>query len=219
MGEVLSKNLKSIERLSLSSQRLKENDQWYALPALLGFWLVLVLAIFLLPELNPRLGSLSSPLVFATDKQASFNSLRLELTLVSGKVRVVTSDRFAFEWLADSENSRGSEEFQNYFKEKSKQIIHKAALAKGIALDEFSVLISADQGLRYYHVRPVLFALSENGFSRYGFETLIPSSDLSNELVQESPSSSQDSEKEIHDNGIGPSADKQKPSDHHLEGH
>ena len=151
-------------------ERLKTIDDWYPLPALIGFGLVAIFSSYLLPGLNPRLGSPSRVMELPARPQVT-GSIWLGLYVKDGKFNVVTDDRKRFGWDLSDVNQLQIEDLTRYLKGRVKKQIMNAGRTLSANTVQTTAVLAVDVELKYIHVRPVLHALAQARISHYGFET------------------------------------------------
>ncbi len=158
------------------SESLRDDLGWFFLPLGIALILLLILCVYVLPDLNPRFATVAKPVTYASKDPSDLTSLRLAIVLdpTRGNIRVNTSDRQVFTWPADSTELKASEKLKDYLSNQVKQKILKSSLLKDINAQELKIILAADETLRFHHIRPILYAMAESGISSYGFETLLP---------------------------------------------
>ena len=151
-------------------ERLKTIDDWYPLPAMIGFGLVAIFSSYLLPGLNPRLGSPSRVMELQARPQVT-GSIWLGLYAKDDQFFIVTDDRKKFEWNLNEVNELKIEALTRYLKGRVRRQIMNAGRTLSADTVQTAAVLAVDVELKYIHVRPVLHALANARISHYGFET------------------------------------------------
>jgi hypothetical protein len=153
-------------------ERLSEPLHWYPFPAMIGFTLVLILGGHLLTDLNPRLGARVDILPFDAPRHRD-GGIWLGLYPKDDQLHIVTSDRQKFTWPLDSQQMSAVQPLVDYLNQKVQQEIYGTALKMESTVTRTTAVLAVDQRLRYFHIRPVIYALARARISQYGFETRI----------------------------------------------
>ena len=168
----MSRYRQHYKTLSRQKERLKEDSSWFLVPSLFTFILVLILLGRILPGVNPRVGHHARVIDFKTAQQQE-GSIWMAVTPVEGRLAITTADRKIFFTSLRNPSDQEFSGLVEYLRELANSKIKDAALAGRAALHEFTVVLAVDERLRYAHVRNIIAALGQAGFSQYGFETLI----------------------------------------------
>lgn len=153
-------------------ERLSDRFSLFPYPALISFALVLWLTGFILPKINPRTGQIASSVQLNASEQTE-GMIWFAVKIIDNETVVQTHDNRIFRWSRTSLTREDLKPFRQYLKEQVRKRIFLSALAKNARLAEITAVISADQNLRYIHLKPIINALAEAKITRYGFETRI----------------------------------------------
>ena len=153
--------------------RLKEPVSWFPYPALISIVLVLLFTGHLIPKLNPRLGNPADILPF-TAPPAEEGPIWLSVSLINQKVIVTSDNREVFTWDAWSRNVDTAKPLIDFLHNRIKNITLSTSLRKKANSSESLVILAVDQGLKYLHLKLILYALASAGISEYAFETRKP---------------------------------------------
>ena len=86
-------------------------------------------------------------------------------------ITISNCSKHVFKWTFKTQSLPVLDEFTGYLKNRVLRRIKTAALTKTAHLTDTTVVIAADEGLRFFHIQPLLVAFAEAGITRYGFET------------------------------------------------
>ena len=125
----------------------------------------------LLTDLNPRLGA-RVDVIPETDRQQD-GSIWLGVYEQNNRVVIVTADRKKFSWEANAVDTETFAPLIKYLRRKTIKEAKSTALKMESSLTRSTAILAIDQRLRYSHIKPILYALSEAKISQYGFETRI----------------------------------------------
>lgn len=157
--------------LALDRQRARLTMPFTAWPTYvfipLGF--MLILSLFIPIEINPRLFSKAKPLQLSGEEAPGVN-LWFAIAPSKNGISITTLDGHLFEFNNDVPEHQRGEKFRAYVKSAAKSVIETAALAHRLDENSSLVILSADEQLTYYHLRPVIYALASAGITRYAFE-------------------------------------------------
>lgn len=160
------------QRASALKERLRAPEKWLLLPSLLSFAFVLILTGHLLSGLNPRIGNQADILSLDAPSLPE-GGLWLSVYPKSSMVHVSTFDGKMFSWPADTNNLKPLLEFKAYLEGVVSELASQAVIAKFISNNQTRVVLSVDQHLRYFHIRPIIQVLSIVGLDSYAFETKV----------------------------------------------
>jgi len=164
--------------------RLREKDHTFPTFFLIGVGIVLIISCLTNLNLDPRLGHPTEPIVFE-GKTKERTGIWLAVYLNGSKMTVSSGGREVFSWEADHTQGKEFEAFRSFLKMRAKTILSYDVLAGNLADRNSEVVLSLDQNLTYYHMRPILQALADAKISRYSFETkLVKLSDASQEVKE-----------------------------------
>lgn len=155
--------------LERQSERLAVPFTVWPTYVLIPVGFMLLLSLFIPIEVNPRLFSLAKPLQLSGEEEQP-SSLWFAVAPSKAGVSISTIDGQVFEMSNDVPEEKRGEEFRAYLKGKSQSIIQASALANRLDQRSSLVVLSADERLTYYHLRPVIYALASAGITRYAFE-------------------------------------------------
>jgi hypothetical protein len=131
--------------------------------------MIMILSAFVPLEINPRLFSRARPLQLAGE-EAPPTDLWFAVAPTESGVSVTSIDGKIFELNNSAPEGKRGEEFGNFLKQRKEELINNKILANEIDPDSTLVVLSADEQLTYFHLRPVVYALASAGFTRYAFE-------------------------------------------------
>jgi biopolymer transport protein ExbD len=151
--------------------RLRESSSWFPIPALIAFFLVMLLTTHIAVSTNPRSGQPASVLPL-TAEPSEDSAIWFAIVIEGDEVVISDNYRKVFRWQKDVTSLESLRPFITHIKQRAATEIKAAALANKISSTQRKVLIAVDQNLKYSHFRPVLYALAEAGISDYGFETV-----------------------------------------------
>ena len=175
---------KRVRFSDISIQRIKERlgtpVNWFPYPAIISFFLVFLFTEFLLFSLNYRIFSKADILAFPSEKEYE-GSIWISLSPEKDNLLVMTDDKNTFHWSLDyegqtsedqsSEDRSNLKSFVEYLKFRKFELLRSVGLSNFAISNQLSVVIAADQKLRFIHIRSILYALAEAGINRYAFET------------------------------------------------
>ncbi|MDB2447404.1 hypothetical protein N9W79_02130 [bacterium] len=160
----------STQRLGELKERLKEHVNWFPVPALISFVLVLLFIGHLLVNINPRLGN--SAVILTMDAELEKEgSIWLSISEKEGQLYLTTYDRKMFSWPSKTKSLEPLSGFKKFLETTTAELAAQAAVSKFVSKSQTKVVLAVDQRLRYYHVRPILHILAEVGLDSYAFET------------------------------------------------
>jgi hypothetical protein len=152
------------------SDRLEENVTGFPFVAIISFGFALVFVGIVLPSLNARVGSPAQPITWEAKAQKE-GAIWLAVKVVDDEILITTGDRKIFRLPKRIDSPKALEQFSKYISSTLEQEVKRAVLANEILKNELTVVISADQRLKYLHVRPVINVLAEAGITNFAFET------------------------------------------------
>jgi biopolymer transport protein ExbD len=150
--------------------RLSVDPPWNPSALLLVGIVSVILVAAMVNGINQRLGNPSVPLSFPSQPQSD-TAIWLSITPIDEKVVVTTNDRSVFTWPQNAATDTDTKELTKWLSQQVQTEIASTALAGMARSTQTKVMISADQHLKFLHVKPVLYALASAGITRYGFET------------------------------------------------
>ncbi len=152
------------------SERLTEPLHWYPFPALIAFGLVIVLRGHLFDGLNHRLGTTANVLEMNSEPLRS-PGIWLSVSEINNQIVIITDDHRRFSIPLATRDLKDMEPLVLYLDKRVKEIAFKSTLNLEVDQDRVRAVLAVDQSLRYFHIRPILYALAEAKISHYGFET------------------------------------------------
>jgi hypothetical protein len=160
-------------RVIAVKERLQEPVQWLPFPILIASGLCLFLTAHILSGANPRAGHPANVMTFPA-KSGRDSAIWLSVAPIDGEIIITTADRHIFRWPQNQQNMPNIDPMVRHLRSMIENEIESAALAKRALKSQTIAIIAADQNLAFYHMRPIISALSQAGISRYAFETLNP---------------------------------------------
>jgi hypothetical protein len=155
-----------------TQQRLSEPLWWFPYPILIAIGMVLILTGHLVFAINPRMGHPASLINFPAQMRPD-SAIWFSMTPIDHDIVITTNDRLIFRWPQDLTPAQTTQPFVAYLRRRVAIEIDSAALLKRAPNTPLTVVIAADQRLKYLHLRPVIAALAEAGITSYAFETLV----------------------------------------------
>lgn len=152
-------------------ERLKVHLNWYPYLTIIAFGLVTILSGHILLTASVRMGHPANLLPFPADSQEN-GAIWFSVTPIESEIVVATASREVFRWKQNSRSIEDARDFIAWLKQRVRQEIESTALLNQVNSVRSSVVIAADQTLRFAHIRPIIYALAEAGINRYAFETL-----------------------------------------------
>lgn len=137
--------------------------------ALIPVGIIVILSAFIPLEINPRLFSQAKPLQIS-GPEAPPTSLWFAVAPTKEGISISTTDGKSFELKNDEREKERGEAFREYLSERKKELIKEKTLANRVDDQSTLVVLSADERLTYFHLRPVIYALASAGVTRYAFE-------------------------------------------------
>jgi hypothetical protein len=110
-----------------------------------------------------------------TARVSEYEPLWFAVSLDSAQnIRIINQDRSVFILPLHLDNLALLQGFENYLHGKVKKIIQKAAIHG--EMPQIRAVLAVDESLRYSHLKPILYALSQAHIDNYGFETRLKGS-------------------------------------------
>jgi hypothetical protein len=162
-----------VDAANAAKLRLREPLWWFPFPIFLSFALVLLLTAHVLFGTSPRMGHPANIITFPSESRRD-SAIWLSVTPIGKEVVVTTGDRRVFRWPLEVHSLEELKPFRAYLKEEVARELAATALTNTAFEHQTTVVIAADQRLKYLHVRPLLHAFAEAGISHYAFETQNP---------------------------------------------
>jgi hypothetical protein len=136
------------------------------------FLVVTVLTAYTSLETATRLYSVGQPLEHL-GAPAGDHAIWLSIGAKDDRLFVTTINGQMFSWPLAGPSKKERAELDIYLHQQAQKLVTDATLQGQVENGKNTVGLSVDQHLTFLHVRPVLYALAEAGFSKYGFETRI----------------------------------------------
>ncbi|MES2744866.1 MAG: hypothetical protein V4655_05540, partial [Bdellovibrionota bacterium] len=95
----------------------------------------------------------------------------MSVTQNNNKLLIITDDHQRFTIPVLAPDLDAMRPFIKYLDERVREIAFKTTLDMEVDRDRIRAVLAIDQKLKYFHVRPLLYALAEAKISHYGFET------------------------------------------------
>lgn len=160
-------------RLALALERQSERlvMPFTAWPTyiLIPIGIIMILSAFVPLEVNSRLFSRARPLQLSGDEAPPTN-LWFAVSPTESGISITSKDGKVFELNSAVPVDKRAEEFRSYLVERKEELIRTNVLANHIDPNTSLVVLSADERLTYFHLRPVVYALASAGITRYAFE-------------------------------------------------
>lgn len=156
-----------------AKERLRHSSSWFPIPALLPFFLVLLLTAHVSMSTNPRTGHPAAVLPLVAEETED-SAIWFSMIIDSKTDEVVVADNYrqVFRWPQTVTSVESLKPFIDHLKNRAATEVKAAALSKKVASSQIRTIIAVDQTINYGHFRPILYALAEAGISNYGFETI-----------------------------------------------
>jgi hypothetical protein len=152
--------------------RLAYQAPFQATLLFIPFLAVVVLTMYTSLETSPRLHGVARPLerdgVIAPERE-----VWLSVGIKNEMIVVATPDGETFTWPAKGPKKEQMVGLEAYLLKRSHSMVEDAVRRGQLDGRRNVAALSVDQSLTYHHVRPIIYALAEAGFSRYGFETRV----------------------------------------------
>jgi len=148
----------------------QQSLDWYPLPAVISFCLSIVFVGHLFRGINPRSGIPVQPIVLPSPEQEHIG-IWFALKLRNNQLLVYTDERKMFSWPQNLSDRSGYDKFCSFLQTRVKREVSTSILAKSLSAAKIYVTISVDEQLTYFHMRPIISALSKAKLRQYSFET------------------------------------------------
>jgi hypothetical protein len=155
-----------------AASRLDQTYDWFPMPALISFVLATILVGKGLPGLNPRVGFRSHAITYASERQGE-GSLLLSLRPSGEELIVSSSDGSNFQIPLSNPSEESLADLKRYLRKSASKTVVSSVISNRSHKDQQTVVLIADERLRYDHIRGVLVALAKAGVTNYGFETML----------------------------------------------
>jgi len=160
------------KRFELMRLRLSEGTPWFPFPGFIGVGIAIIIFSKVLLNINPRIGS-PAALHESTSSEEFIGALWFAVSIKDSKVIIYTDDKEVFQWSAENPESGDYKDFKEYLNSRSQEKLSDIARSRRVTVNETRVVIAPDRNTSWYHLHPVITALSQNGFDTYGFETKV----------------------------------------------
>lgn len=158
--------------LARQKDRLSEEHPFKAALLIVPFLAVTVLTIFTSLETATKLYGVAQPLEHPSAPSAD-QDVWLSVAAKDERIVVTTVTGDMFSWPIGGPSSKDLDGLNTYLKTRAEDLVKASVLRGQIHDKQNSVGLAVDQRLTYHHVRPIIYALADAGFSKYGFETRI----------------------------------------------
>lgn len=152
--------------------RLTDDRSFKIYTLLIPFMAVAILTIYISFETSTRLYGVAQPIEQNSQPMSGFG-VWLSIGAREGKIVVTTINGQSFSWPLSGPSKKEIELLGNFLKETARRVVEQSVMKGQIKAQDTVVALSVDQRLNFHHIRPVLYALADAGFTKYGFETRI----------------------------------------------
>ncbi len=163
---------KAISAFLRQKERLFDDGSFKIYTLIIPFMAVTVLTIYTNLELSTRLFGVASPLEHQTDI-SNHSGVWLSIGTKKEQIVVRTTNGLTFSWSLSGPSQDQLRPLRDYLTLAARDVVEKSILKGQITKNDTIVALSVDQHLNFHHIRPVIYALAEAGFTKYGFETRI----------------------------------------------
>ena len=150
--------------------RLSSQLKLFPFPAIISIGLILIVTIYLLHGIDPRVGNPAELLTFTSQPEAE-GAIWISVSPDTESLVITTSERDVFRLPQNITKEEDVEPFKKYLEKRIRQDSARFVLSKKINPQETTVVIAADQSLKFLHIRPLLYTIASAGITRYAFET------------------------------------------------
>jgi hypothetical protein len=151
-------------------ERLSKFDSVSLAVTLIPFMGVIVLSLYTSLETNTRLHANGKPMEYPA-AQTNDHAMWLSVSVKGGKVIVTTSGVENFLWPESGPSDEDLAPLKAYLSERAKKLVNDTVRVGQLTPQNHTAVIAMDHSMTFHHVRPIIYALGNAGFSRYGFET------------------------------------------------
>lgn len=170
----------NITRLvAATKERIRDVMVWFPYPALISFFLVTIFVGHLIPSLNSRFGSPAQLITYEATKEPEGS---IWISVYPGEdnmLHVKTIDREDFSWPLANPSQEDIELLVKYLQGKVESVQLSSGINNEANFVKTTAVIATDVKLNFYHIKPILYALSAARISNYGFETMLPGTQAS----------------------------------------
>ena len=153
--------------------RLRTSVAIYApLTAMISATICLVLSGHLLPAVNPRLGNPAEVMELSSDGKPG--DIFLSISADGAQLVAFDSNRRNARWPIGARTLTELKPFSELLQRNVRDGLLTSSLSNRLVASQTRVILSVDQHLRYFHIKPVLYALAEARISSYTFEVKHP---------------------------------------------
>lgn len=149
---------------------LNDRGHWLPWPVFIPAVITLLLISQLIPLMNPRIGHPVNQDAIAGIPLNGF-TIWLGISLDGDKVIVSTEDRQVFEWSEKIDSTEATKPLVEYLKKRVREITVDSALFGKSFRSQTRVILATDIETKFFHIRPVLYALAQARVTSYAFET------------------------------------------------
>lgn len=167
-----SKLGQAIPAFARQKDRLDEDRSFKIFTLLIPFMAVAVLTIYTSFETATRLYGVAQPLEHNSPTSDHYG-VWLSVGLRDGGIVITTINGNAFSWPLSGPSNDQLDHLRDFLRESGRTVVEKSVLKGQMTASDSLVALSVDQRLNFHHIRPVLYALADAGFTRYGFETRV----------------------------------------------
>lgn len=171
---------KTLPSVSESKERLKDRLRttiaiYVPLTAMISTTICLVLSGHLLPAVNPRLGNPAEVMELSSDGKPG--DIFLSISADGGQLVAFDSNRRTARWPIGSRTLADVQSFSELLQRNVRDGLLTSSLSNRSVASQTRVILSVDQHLRYFHIKPILYALAEARICSYTFEVKHPEKD------------------------------------------
>lgn len=173
------------ESFAATKVRLREPLWWYPAPVLISFALFAILTAHLTLSLAKRAGH-PPDVVTLPAALSQEHSLWISVTPVANDLVITTATRQVFRWPLTSTDHHGIAEFKRWLTQSAHEEVQAVSVKNMISRGQMSLVIAADQTLKYSHLRPLLQIIASAGIAKYALETINPSNSTADRQISSS---------------------------------
>jgi hypothetical protein len=151
-------------------ERLRRFDPISMATAIIPFLGVIVLSLYTGLETSTRLHANGKPMEYPATK-VNDRAIWLSISAKDGKILVTTAGQESFSWSELGPSNKDLKPLQSYLEARARDQVMSTVRIGQITNQSHTAVLAVDQTLTFFHLRPIIYALSQAGFSRYGFET------------------------------------------------
>lgn len=168
---------KTLPSVSESKEKLKDRLRttvatYVPLIAMISTTICLILSGHLLPAVNPRLGNPAEVMELSSNGKPG--DIFLSISADGGQLVAFDSNRRTARWPIGSRTLADVQSFSELLQRNVRDGLLTSSLSNRSVASQTRVILSVDQHLRYFHIKPILYALAEARISSYSFEVKHP---------------------------------------------